>query len=68
MYHIAIDMDIAAATYSVTVAAPGQAPVALAHDYAFRSEQAHVPSLDHLGQFVDATPGTLSVCALTVVY
>ena len=67
-YHIAMDMDVAAHTYSVTVTAPSQTPVALARDYAFRSEQAHVPSLDHLGQFVDTTPGTLSVCALTVVY
>jgi hypothetical protein len=67
-YHIVMDVNVAAASYSATITAPSQTPVTLARDYAFRSEQAHVSSLDHLGQFVDTTPGTLSVCALTVVY
>jgi hypothetical protein len=67
-YHIALDIDRARAIYSVSVSSAGQTPVVLAHDYAFRTEQAQVPSLDHLAQFVDGTPGTLSVCALTVEY
>jgi hypothetical protein len=67
-YHIALDIDRARASYSVSVSRAGQAPVALASDYAFRTEQAQVPALDHLGQFVDGTPGTLSVCDLTIDY
>lgn len=67
-YHVVLDIDRARASYSVTVSSAGQAPVVLANDYAFRTEQAQVPSLDHLGQFVDSTPGTLSVCTLTIDY
>jgi len=69
-YHIALDIDRARASYSVSVSRPGQEapPTVLAHDYAFRTEQAQVASLDHLGQFVDGTAGTLSVCALTIDY
>jgi hypothetical protein len=39
-----------------------------AHDYLFRSEQAGVTSLDHLGQYVDGTPGSVQVCSLTIIY
>lgn len=67
-YRVALDINIATATYSVGISAPYRDPVVIAHDFAFRSEQAHLASLDHLGQFVDATEGTLNVCLLTVEY
>ena len=40
----------------------------VAHDYAFRSEQAGVTTLDHLGQYVDGDSGFVNACALTIVY
>jgi len=67
-YRVALDINVASATYSVGIAAPYKDQVVLAHDFAFRTEQAHVSSLDHLGQFIDATDGTLNVCLLTVEY
>jgi len=72
-YKIALDIDIASRTYSAMVR-DGNKPiydspyVTVAQGYAFRSEQAQVTSLDRVGQFVDGTPGSLSVCNLTVAY
>lgn len=58
-------IDLTRATYSVDITQPGQGSrVALATDYAFRTEQQGVSSLDHLAQFVDGTPGELNGCAL----
>jgi hypothetical protein len=70
VYHFAMDINRAAHTYSVSVGdmelrTPA---VLLASNYEFRTEQASVASLDHLGQFLDATPGQLYVCSLTVEY
>lgn len=71
-YHITLDIDAARGRYSVYVkdsTLPPDAPAtSLAHDYAFRSEQAATSSFDHVGQLVDADAGTLYVCSLTVVY
>lgn len=63
-YRITLELDLALSTYSVSITPPGQNAVMLARDYAFRSEQIGVASLDHLGQFVDGTPGTAHSCAL----
>jgi hypothetical protein len=71
-YHITLDIDAARGRYSVYVkdsTRPPDAPAtSLAHDYAFRSEQAATTSFDHVAQLVDADAGTLDVCSLTVVY
>lgn len=70
VYQFTMDINPATHTYSVAVAdmelrTPA---VLLATDYEFRTEQVSVPSLDHLGQFMDGTPGQLYVCNLTVEY
>jgi hypothetical protein len=67
-YQIAMDLDLLQHTYSVSVAPWGQSAVSLAHDCAFRTEQANVTTLDHLGQYVDGDSGFVDACALTVVY
>jgi hypothetical protein len=71
-YHITFDIEPARGRYSVFVkdptSHPDAAPTVLAHDYAFRTEQAAVASLDHVGQFVDSAEGTIDVCSLTIVY
>lgn len=64
-YAIEMLIDLTRGTYSVDIAQPEQGSrVALANDYAFRTEQQGVTSLDHLAQFVDGTPGELNSCAL----
>jgi hypothetical protein len=71
-YHITMDIDAARGRYSVYVKDPTTdpelPPTQLANDYAFRAEQAGATWFDHLGQFVDGTPGNLYVCSLTVIY
>jgi hypothetical protein len=68
-YRIALDIDPTTSTYSAEVYGPGayDPSTVIAHDYSFRSEQAGVGSLDHLGQFVDGTSGAVQVCNPTVV-
>ena len=64
-YVISMDLDLTRSTYSVTVNQAGQnVYTQLAHDYAFRTEQTGVPDVDHVGQFVDGTPGALNTCAM----
>lgn len=63
-YRVTLDLDLAQSTYSVLITPPDGNSVVLAHDYAFRTEQLGVASLDHLGQFVDGTAGTVHTCAL----
>ena len=64
-YRITLDVDLTRRTYSVYVNPWGEVGTTLlARDYAFRSEQAGVERLDHLGQFVDGTPGNANTCAL----
>jgi hypothetical protein len=71
-YHVSMDIDAAAGRYSVSVRDPNldpdAPPTVLAHDYAFRSEQAQTTAFDHLGQYVDSEAGTLYVCSLNVIY
>ncbi|NLF32850.1 MAG: hypothetical protein GX591_18430, partial [Planctomycetes bacterium] len=46
-YRVAMTIDVPSHTYSVTVTPEGQSAVTLATDYAFRTEQASVSSLDN---------------------
>jgi len=62
-YAIEMLIDLSRGTYSVNVTSQSSR-VALATNYAFRTEQRGVTSLDHLAQFVDGTPGELNSCAL----
>ncbi len=71
-YHVSMDIDTTRGRYSVTVknneADPDAAPTLLAHDYAFRAEQASTTSFDNLGQFIDGGEGAVYVCSLTILY
>lgn len=68
-YWIGLDIDATNGTYSAQVAGPGDeyAPLAIAQDYAFRTEQASTTSFDHLGLFVDGDAGSAEACQLTIV-
>jgi hypothetical protein len=66
-YSIRLDLDLQRKTYDVTVTARGIGSVALAHAYAFRTEQAGITDVDHVAQFVDGTPGSLNTCATTTL-
>jgi hypothetical protein len=61
-YHVALDIDITAQRYGVTVGIPGYDARALASGYPFRTEQAGVTSLDSVGTFVDGADGGVQVC------
>ncbi|HXU72622.1 MAG TPA: DNRLRE domain-containing protein [Polyangia bacterium] len=61
-YHFRIPVDVGAHTYSVYVTAPGGSEQLVAGNFAFRSEQASVASLNDWAIAVDSTSGSLSVC------
>ncbi|HEY4105842.1 MAG TPA: hypothetical protein VGM44_18205 [Polyangiaceae bacterium] len=67
-YHFALDLDLTAHSYSVSVNAPGQAPTQIAHDYAFRTEQASLTAVGSVGTFVDGGAGSLQVCSVSIRY
>lgn len=64
---VALDIDRPNGTYSATVASGYDTPIVIAQDYAFRTEQSNIASLDGLAQIVDETAGSLQVCMLTLV-
>ena len=61
VYRIKMDVNVPAKTYSVTVTAPGTAPVVLATNFAFRTEQAAITSINHSSARVIDTTSTLMV-------
>jgi hypothetical protein len=63
-YHVALDLDLSRSSYSVSITPPTQTPITIARDYAFRTEQNGLASVDHLGQFVDGTAGSVQTCGL----
>src|SRR5581483_6018547 len=66
-YHIRMDVNVATHTYSAFVTAPGGSPVTIASNYAFRTEQASVTSLDTFDVNVGATPGGSATFGPTTV-
>ena len=62
-YTVRMEVDVAAKRYSATVAPPGGAPVVIATNYAFRTEQAAVSSLTHFACQTQSG-GTQSVSGL----
>jgi hypothetical protein len=66
-YHVRMDVNVATHTYSVSVTAPGGSPVTIASNYAFRTEQAAVTSLDTFDVNVNATPGGSAAFGPTTV-
>jgi len=67
-YHVILDIDLRLHRYDVTVQPPSDASVVLASQFAFRTEQASVAALDHIGYFVDSPGGGLYVCDPTIAY
>jgi hypothetical protein len=66
-YWVALDIDRPNGTYSASVAYGYDTPSVIAQDYAFRTEQVNITSIDNLAQFVDETEGSIQVCMLTLV-
>ena len=66
-YWVALDIDRPNRTYSASVAYGYDTPVVIAQDYAFRTEQSGIASLDDLAQVVDGPEGSIQVCMLTLV-
>jgi hypothetical protein len=62
-----MDVNVATHTYNVSVTAPGGSPVTIATNYAFRTEQAAVTSLDTFDVNVNATPGGSATFGATTV-
>ncbi len=56
-YHFRLVINVAAKTYSAYVTAPGGSEQTIGSNYAFRTEQAGVSSLNNFNVDVNATPG-----------
>ena len=65
-YNFRVAIDVPARTYSVFVSPPSQAEVAVAQNFAFRTEQAAVNVIDTLGVWA-STGGSHDTCDLMVV-
>lgn len=65
-YHFRLAINVTSHTYSIFVTPPGGSEITVGSNFAFRTEQNTVTSLDHWGALVNATPGgTLQVCNFT---
>jgi len=65
-YHFRLVVNVTAHTYSIFVTPPGGSELTVGMNFAFRTEQNTVTSLNNLGVFVGATSGTLSVCNFNI--
>jgi len=66
-YHFRLAINVSTHMYSIFVTPAGGSEQTVGSNYAFRSEQNTVTSLDHWGALVNTTPGgTLQVCNFTV--
>jgi len=63
-YHFRAVVNVAANTYSLYVTPTGQSEIVVGSNYAFRSEQAGITSIDHWDAISQV--GTLSLCNLVV--
>ena len=59
-YHVSMPVDVANKTYSVIVTPAGGSPIAIATDFAFRTQQAGVGSLSETSLFADLGSHTVS--------
>jgi hypothetical protein len=67
MYHFRLVINVPARTYSIFVTPPSGTELTLGTDFAFRSEQSTVTSLDHWGEFVNTSnPGSLTTCNFAI--
>jgi len=65
-YHFRLVVNVPAHTYSVYVTAPGGVEQTVATNFAFRTEEAKVPSLNSFGGDAETTTGTFTYCDVTV--
>ncbi|HZR29502.1 MAG TPA: glycoside hydrolase family 88 protein [Terriglobales bacterium] len=65
-YHFRLVVNIPTHTYSVFVTPPGGSELTVGSNFAFRTEQNMVTSLNNLGVFVGATTGSLAVCHFSI--
>jgi len=66
-YHFRLAVNVPAHNYSIFVRAAGGAEQTVGTNFAFRTEQNTVTSLDWWGTFVNAsTPGSTTVCNFTI--
>ncbi len=66
-YHFRLAINVTAHTYSIFVTPAGGSEITVGSNFAFRTEQNTVTSLDHWGALVNTTPGgTLQVCNFAV--
>jgi hypothetical protein len=63
-YHVRMVIDPSTQTYSVYVTPPGGSEIALATNYAFRSEQAGTSSLNNWATYSEV--GTLTACNMAI--
>ena len=63
-FHFRMDVRVPTHTYDVYVTPSGQSEVLLGSNYAFRSSQAAVASLDHLGKMIVAGDVTITNMAV----
>lgn len=65
-YHFRLAVNVPAHTYSVYVTPPGGSEQAVGLNYAFRTEQATVGSLNSYGLIVDSAAGSARLCNFNV--
>jgi hypothetical protein len=66
VYHFRLVVNVAAHTYSVYVTPAGGSEQAVGLNYAFRTEQASVASLNNYGLIVDSAAGSARLCNFAV--
>lgn len=65
-YHLRLTVSVPAHTYSVYVTPPGGSEQVLGLNYAFRTEQSAVGSLNNYGLVVDSASGSARLCNFAV--
>ncbi len=65
-YHFRLVVNVTAHTYSIFVTPPAGAEVTVGSNFAFRTEQAAVTSLNSVGSEVTPATGSLTYCNFTV--
>src|SRR5207253_9396851 len=63
-YHFRLDVNLASHSYDIYVTPAGATEQLLGNAFAFRTEQAAVPALNHLG--LDTNGGSATVCNVTL--
>ncbi len=65
-YHFRLVVNVTAHTYSIFATPQGGAEQTVGSNFAFRTEQNTIPSLDNWGTFVTSTTGSLTTCNFSI--